>query len=89
MPNAHNDLQWILDGRAPDYGDCYCKAKRTPYQLKNWLVTESLNMDVTEPTTVIDSTHSIKGSDVKYRESESAYSFHNCPKRLCEAARLA
>ena len=25
--------------------------------------------------------HSTKGSDVKYRESESAYSFHNCPNR--------
>ena len=32
-------------------------------------------------TAVTVSMHSTKGSEVKYRESESAYSFHSCPKR--------
>lgn len=32
-------------------------------------------------TAVIVSMHSTKGSEVRYRESERAYSFHNWPKR--------
>ena len=33
------------------------------------------------------STHSVKGSDVKYRESDKAYSFHTWASRDCEDAR--
>ncbi len=34
-------------------------------------------------TAVTVSMQSTNGSEVKYRESESEYSFHNCPKRSC------
>jgi hypothetical protein len=34
-------------------------------------------------TAVTVSMQRTKGSEVKYLESESAYSFHNCPKRSC------
>ena len=37
-------------------------------------------------TTVILSTLSMKKSEVRYRESESAYSFHSCAKSDCEDA---
>ena len=39
-------------------------------------------------TAVIVSMQSTKGSCVKYRESESAYSFHSWPKMSCNWARL-
>lgn len=32
------------------------------------------------------STLSMKKSEVRYRESDSAYSFHSCAKRDCEDA---
>ncbi len=34
-------------------------------------------------TAVTVSMHRTKGSEVRYRESESEYSFHSCPKRSC------
>jgi hypothetical protein len=34
-------------------------------------------------TAVTVSMQRTKGSEVRYLESESAYSFHNCPKRSC------
>lgn len=34
------------------------------------------------PTTVMVSTLSMKGSDVKYLESERVYSFQSCAKRF-------
>lgn len=40
-------------------------------------------------TAVIVSTQIMKGSEVKYLESDSAYSFHSWAKRLLELARLS
>jgi hypothetical protein len=37
-------------------------------------------------TTVTLSTLSMKKSDIRYRESESAYSFHNCARSDCDDA---
>ena len=37
-------------------------------------------------TAVAVSMHNTKGSEVRYLESERAYSFHNWPKNSCEDA---
>lgn len=45
------------------------------------LLVEQLDYEL---TAVIDSMHSTNGSEVRYRESDSEYSFHICPKRFCD-----
>lgn len=50
-------------------------------------IIQAMTQDNGPHTTAVKvSMQSIKGSDVKYRESDSAYSFQSCEKRLWDIA---
>jgi hypothetical protein len=51
--------------------------------LGTWWGNESDGGKQGRQTAVTVSMQRTKGSEVKYLESESAYSFHSCPKRSC------
>ena len=57
--------------------------KRTGSREETWIAGMSTAGDGGR-TAVMDSIQSMKGSDVMYRESERAYSFHSWAKRPCD-----
>ena len=64
------------------------------YQIKSILVSyfPIMNFDIKNKvrlTAVTVSIHNTNGSEVRYLESESEYSFHICPNRSCMAGMLA
>ena len=80
VSQAHDDLKWVAEA-APSYNaDHSGPGQRSPSSLEH-LSHDEASGEIMYPTTVIASTLRTKGSDVKYRESDKAYSFHNCAKR--------
>jgi hypothetical protein len=82
MAHAHNDLDWVAQ-RMPGCGQvCNNKAQWSPQELcgnQRWILL--VLYIVVGLTTVIVSIHNTNVSEVIYRESDRAYSFHSCPKR--------
>jgi hypothetical protein len=80
-----DDLEWVAQGMACYYKPSDDEAKRAPGELicaSRSAVEGALNSGlICIRTAVMVSMQSTKGSEVKYRESERAYSFHSWPKR--------
>lgn len=91
MCHAHNDLEGIAQATGAGDGNGRCKAEWSPNSLKMSRLGDRRNDEYAQValTTVMASTQSMKGSDVKYRESDSAYSFHSWANKSCEPARVA
>lgn len=84
MAHAHHHLCWVAQGMPGCSEVRNSKAEWPPQKLQQLAVTRSFRYSTR--TTVIVSIHNTKVSEVMYRESDSAYSFHSCPKRSWEEA---
>lgn len=102
--HGHDDLKRVAEGRGGHDAHCAEKGERAPEKLfldweKDTLVgfiftnmTKKNKRGKREPglrTTVILSTLNMNGSEVRYRESERAYSFQSWAKRFCDDATVA
>ena len=87
LADTDNDLERVSQRmRSCDKG-CDNEAERSPCELCAPILSALLSYCKERPrvigtqTAVTVSMHSTNGSEVKYRESERAYSFHNCPNK--------
>lgn len=71
--------QWVRDGDEA----CDDEAEGSPQELCASVDSGERGERDERHTAVMVSMHSTNGSEVKYLESDSAYSFHSCPKRSC------
>jgi hypothetical protein len=84
LSHANDDLERVAERMRSRDHSCYDEAKRAPGELQTSIrikcgrAGEGM-MEIRTAVTV--SMHSTKGSEVRYRESDNAYSFHSCPKR--------
>lgn len=89
VAHAGHHLHGVAEGAVPHDAEGGVQAERSPYKLSRRLGPYSSRFmvywvrDMIGLTTVMVSTETIKGSEVRYRESEREYSFHSCAKRVC------